>query len=281
MPRSSGQRASPDAGRAKLRKALERHAPWIVLAVLALAWEGASRGGLVDPLILPPPTVILRTGSLGLFGKADVSYHIGRHAAQSFGVLAVGFTAGVMTGIAGGVVLGVSSTLYRTATPILAFVLPIPAIAWAPVAMIWIGLGVPAVLTIVIYACFAEVLFNTTMGIRAVPRRYLWQAQTFGASRWFLLAHVMLPSALPFILGGIKLGLAASWRSLVGAEMFAGVGAGLGLMLYDAQNFYATDVMFFALVLVATASVSIEQLLLRTLERRTVERWGMMGAPQT
>ena len=117
-----------------------------------------------------------------------------------------------------------------------------------------------------------------TMGIRAVPQRYLWQAQTFGASRWFLLAHVMLPSALPFVLGGIKLGLAASWRSLIGAEMFAGVGAGLGLMLYDAQNFYATDVMFFALVLVAAASVAIEQLGLRALERRTVERWGMVGA---
>jgi NitT/TauT family transport system permease protein len=251
-----------------------------VLVLVALAWEGASRGGLVDPLILPPPTLILRTGLLGLFGKADVSYHIGRHAAHSFAVLAIGFAGGVMAGVAGGILLGLSPTLYRITNPILAFVLPIPAIAWAPVAMIWIGLGVPAVLAIVIYACSAEVLFNTTMGIRAVPRRYVWQVQTFGASRWFLLAHVMLPSALPFILGGIKLGLAASWRSLIGAEMFAGVGAGLGLMLYDAQNFYATDVMFFALVLVAAASVATEQLGLRAIERRTVERWGMVGAAQ-
>jgi NitT/TauT family transport system permease protein len=248
--------------------------------MVALAWEGASRGGLVDPLILPPPSLILRTGLLGLFGAADVSYHIGRHAAQSLAVLAVGFAAGLIAGVAGGVVLGLSSTLYRIVNPILGFVLPIPAIAWAPVAMIWIGLGVPAVLAIVVYACFAEVLFNTTVGIRSVPRRYVWQVQTFGSGRWFLLAHVMLPAASPFILSGVKLGLAASWRSLIGAEMFAGVGSGLGLMLFDAQNFYATDVMFFALVLVAAASVAIEQLGLRTLERRTLERWGMSRAAE-
>src|SRR5215467_7065737 len=167
MPRSSGPRASgKTGGTIRLRGAIERYAPWIVLGVVALAWEWTSRGGLVDPVILPPPTTILRTGLLGLIGKADVSYHIGRHAAQSFGVLAIGFAAGAMAGVGGGVVLGLSPTLYRLAYPILAFVLPIPAIAWAPVAMIWIGLGVPAVLAIVIYACFAEVLFNTTMGIR-------------------------------------------------------------------------------------------------------------------
>jgi NitT/TauT family transport system permease protein len=242
---------------------------------VGLAWEGASRGALVDSLILPPPTLILKTGVLGLFGAADVSYHIGRHAAQSLVLLAIGFAAGVVGGIVGGLVVGLSPTLYRIANPILGFVLPIPAIAWAPVAMVWIGLGAPAVLAIVIYACFAEVLFNTTVGIRSVPRRYLWQVQTFGASRWFLVVHIMLPSASPFILGGVKLGLAASWRSLIGAEMFAGVGWGLGLMLYEAQNFYATDVMFFALVLVAALSLAIEQLGLRALERRTIERWGM------
>jgi ABC-type nitrate/sulfonate/bicarbonate transport system permease component len=212
---------------------------------------------------------------LGLLGKAGVAYNIGAHALHSLTLLAAGFIAGAVLGVAGGIALGLNATLYRAINPILSFVLPIPAIAWAPVAMIWIGVGWPAVFAIVTYACVAEIIFNVTTGIRAVPRQYVRQVQTFGADRAFVVWRVILPSAFPYIFVGLKLGLAASWRSLIGAEMFAGVASGLGLMLSQAQDFYATDVVFSALLVIAVVSLAIEQVGFAAIERRTLGRWGL------
>ena len=257
------------------RGTLERLAPYLTFGIIVVAWEAASRGGLVASLILPPPSQILETCVLGLFGKAGIAYNIGVHAMHSLALLAIGFVAGSVLGVAGGIALGMNATLYRAVNPILAFVLPIPAIAWAPVAMIWIGVGWPAVLAIVTYACAAEIVYNVTAGIRTVPRQCVQQVQTFGASRAFVLWRVIVPSAFPLIFAGLKLGLAASWRSLIGAEMFAGVATGLGLMLYQAQDFYATDVVFSALLIVAVVSLAIEQLGMRAIEKRTLDRWGL------
>ena len=130
----------------------------------------------------------------------------------------------------------------------------------------------------VTYACFVDLFYTTSGGIRAVPTQYVWQIKTFGARRGFILWHVMLPSAFPHIFAGIKLGLAASWRTLVGAEMFAGASFGLGFMLYEAREFYATDVMFSALLIVAVISLALERVGLRAIERRTLERWGLARA---
>ena len=254
---------------------IERLAPYLTVGFLLAAWEAASRSGLVAALILPPPSLVLETCILGLFGKAGIAYHIGIHTLHSLALLTAGFVAGTVIGIAGGVALGLNSTLYRAINPLLGFVLPIPAIAWAPVAMIWIGLGWPAIFAIVTYACAAEMIFNVISGIRAVPPRYVQQVQTFGAGRAFVLWRVVLPLAFPYIFSGIKLGLAASWRSLIGAEMFAGAAHGLGLMLYQAQDFYATDVVFSALIIIAVVSLVIEQIGFRAIERRTLERWGI------
>ncbi|MGE3146030.1 MAG: ABC transporter permease, partial [Pseudorhodoplanes sp.] len=84
-----------------------------------------------------------------------------------------------------------------------------------------------------------------------------------------------VPAAFPQIFVGLKLGLAASWRSLIGAEMFAGAAFGLGFMLYEAREFYATDIMFASLLLVAIFSLLLEQAGLRYIERITLQRWGM------
>jgi len=280
MPRSSAPKHSDDLPAESGKKAgkkdtAERLAPYVVFAALLAAWEAASRGGLVSPLILPPPSLVLETCLLGLVGKAGLAYHIGMHAMHSLVLLFAGFIAGSVLGIVGGIALGLSPTLYRAINPLLGFLMPIPAIAWAPVAMIWIGLGWPAVLAIVTYACVAEMIFNITAGIRAVPQRMVWQVQTFGADRAFIIWRVILPAAFPYIFSGLKLGLAASWRALIGAEMFAGVVRGLGVMLFQAQDFYATDVVFSALLIIAVVSLALEQIGFAAIEKRTLERWGL------
>lgn len=264
---------------ATLRRIGSRHLETISGIVFALAvlliWETVCRLGLVDKLILPAPSAILTTLVGGMLGRGQLSFPILAHTLSSLKMLAIGFPAGVILGVAAGVAIGMNEYAYRIFGPVLAALVPVPAIAWAPIALLWFGLGTPAILAIVIYACFSEVVYNTISGVRSVPVRFSWVIRSFGASSWTAITRVILPASFPQIFIGIKLGLAASWRSLIGAEMFAGVSLGLGFMLYEAREFYATNVMFASLVLVAIFSLLLEQIGLRYIERRTLQRWGM------
>lgn len=249
--------------------------PWFTFGGLLLAWEGVSRSGWVEPLLLPPPSRVLVTAFGSLIGVHTGGYPLLAHAAASLVLLAGGFGLGLLAGVVVGIAVGVSPLLFRALGPLLGFLLPIPAIAWAPVAMVWIGLGAPAIIAVVAFACFSEVVYSVATGVRGVPRLYVWQAESLGAGRRFVFVRILLPAAFPATFAGLKLGLAASWRSLVGAEMFAGASRGLGFVIYDARPFFATDVMFGALLLIAALSLLIEQGGLRALERRTLERWGL------
>ena len=248
----------------------------IVFAALLLGtWETVCRLGLVDKLILPAPSTVAVTLAQGLTGYGHVSYGIAENALASLKMLAIGFPCGVVLGVAVGTLIGLSDIAYRALGPILGALVPIPAIAWAPILLIWFGVGAPTILAIVIYACFAEVVYNTIAGVRSVPIRFIWVIRSHGGGTMTSILRVVLPASFPQIFVGIKLGLAASWRSLIGAEMFAGVSLGLGFMLFEAREFYATNVMFAALVLVAVFSLLLEQIGLRYIERHTLTRWGL------
>ena len=266
-------------GLCPLRRFGDRHIETIsgivFAALLLLVWESVCRLGLVDKLILPAPSAILLTLVRGLLGEGQLSFPIAAHTLSSLKMLAIGFPAGVVLGVAAGTAIGLNDTAYRLFGPVLGALVPVPAIAWTPIALIWFGLGAPAIIAIVIYACFTEVVYNTIAGVRGVPLRFNWVIRSLGGSPTTYIFRVILPASFPQIFVGIKLGLAASWRSLIGAEMFAGVSLGLGFMLYEAREFYATDIMFASLALVAIFSLLLEQVGMRYIERRTLTRWGM------
>jgi taurine transport system permease protein len=258
-----------------VRRPPDRLLPYAVFGGLLLLWQIASSAGRLNPLLLPPPSKILATLATGLVAPSKTGYAFTFQLEHSLSLLGVGFALGAVIGICIGVAAGLSSVVYRIISPVLGFITPIPAIAWTPVAMVWIGVGNPTILAIVALACFSEVVFNAITGVRSIPPLYLWQAQSLGADRTFIFWRVLLPAALPSTLVGIRLGLAASWRALIGAEMFGGVSFGLGFVLYDAKQFYATDAVFAALILVVVLSLVLEQGILRRIERLTIERWGL------
>jgi ABC-type nitrate/sulfonate/bicarbonate transport system permease component len=254
---------------------VEQIAGALFAVILLLLWESVCRLGLVDKLILPPPSAILVTLVRGLLGIGQLSFPIAKHMLSSLAMLAIAFPAGVVLGVVVGVAIGLNEWAYRLLSPVLGALLPVPAIAWTPIALVWFGLGARPIIAIVIYACFAEVVYNTAAGVRGVPVRFDWVIRSLGGKLISRVFRVILPASFPQIFVGIKLGLAASWRSLIGAEMFAGVSFGLGFMLYEAREFYATDIMFASLALVAIFSLLLEQVGLRYVERLTLARWGM------
>ena len=153
---------------------------------------------------------------------------------------------------------------------------PIPGIAYAPLFLLWFGLGnVSAVLLVGFVSAF-PIVFNTWTGVKAVKEVWVRSALAMGADDRRLFGKVILPGALPYILTGLRLGLAQAWRILVGVEMLAAVPWGLGWMIFGAREFLNTDVMLAGVVVIGAIGLALEKLVFQRLEHYTVVRWGMM-----
>ncbi len=158
---------------------------------------------------------------------------------------------------------------------------PIPGIAYAPLFLLWFGLGnVPAVLLVAFVSAF-PIIFNTWTGVKAVKEIWVRSAQAMGADDRRLFRHVILPGALPYILTGLRLGLAQAWRILVGVEMLAAVPWGLGWLIFGAREFLNTDVMLAGVAVIGIIGLALEKLVFQRLEDYTVVRWGMMTMTAT
>ena len=179
-----------------------------------------------------------------------------------------------------GVGLGIIIGRYRWAEdfflPLVSIGNPVPGLAYAPLFVLWFGLGnLPAVLLVAFAAAFPIVL-NTWSGVKAVKEIWIRAAQAMGAEDRQLFWKVVLPSALPYVLTGLRLGLARAWRVLVAVEMLTSVSLGLGWLIFGAREFLNTDVMLAGIAVIGIIGLLLEKLVFEKIEQMTVVRWGMM-----
>jgi len=186
------------------------------------------------------------------------------------------FALGAVAGVLVGMLMGRSRWAERLLLPIVSVGNPIPGLAYAPLFVIWFGLGnLPAVLLVAFAAAF-PIAVNTWSGVRAVKEIWIRAAESMGAQERQLFRSVVLPAALPYVLTGLRLGLARAWRVLVAVEMLTAVGFGLGWLIFGAREFLNTDVMLAGLAMIGIVGLTLEKLVFERLERYTVVRWGMM-----
>jgi NitT/TauT family transport system permease protein len=126
------------------------------------------------------------------------------------------------------------------------------------------------------FASSFAVIINTWTGVKAVKEIWVRSAQSMGADNRRLFRHVILPGALPYILTGLRLGMAQAWRILVVVEMLAGVQWGLGWMIFGAREFLNTDVMLAGVAVIGIIGLVLEKQVFERIEDYTVVRWGMM-----
>jgi ABC-type nitrate/sulfonate/bicarbonate transport system permease component len=112
--------------------------------------------------------------------------------------------------------------------------------------------------------------------VKAVKDIWVRSAQAMGADNPRLFRYVILPGALPYILTGLRLGLAQAWRILVAVEMLAAVPWGLGWLIFGAREFLNTDAMMAGIVVIALIGICLEKYVFQKIEDYTVVRWGMM-----
>jgi NitT/TauT family transport system permease protein len=198
------------------------------------------------------------------------------HAGMTLYRMSCGFALAVAIGLPLGILMGRFRPLEHFVMPLASALMPIPSLAWVPVFILWFGLGNTVSILIVFYAALFPMILNAWSGVRAVNQLWLRAAGAMGADETRLFWKVILPGASPFIITGLRQAFLRAWIAVVGAEMLASSDWGLGWVIYDAKEFLNTDVMLASLVVIGAIGFLCERLVFGSIERATVQRWGMV-----
>jgi NitT/TauT family transport system permease protein len=243
----------------------------VSLAVAALVYEAVARSGWFAPALVPTLPAVART-LWGMLGDGSIE----GHAAATLGRVFTGLAFSCVTGLALGFLMARYVAVERFFSPLVSALMPIPSLAWAPVFILWFGLGNVATILIVFYASSFPMLINTWTGVRAVNPLWLRAARSMGASGPRLFWKVIVPGASPFIITGLRLAFQRAWIAVVGAEMLAASAYGLGWVIFDAKEFLNADIMLSSLAVIGAIGYLFERLVFGSLERATIMRWGML-----
>lgn len=198
----------------------------VSVILIAAAWQAASLLGWLNPYLLPPPTKVLCAFKDAAQGGILFIY-LAASLRRVLTGLALGFAAAVPLGVLAASRAGIRAYLL----PVIELLRPVPPIAWIPLAILWFGIkGNGASNFITFIAAFFPLFLHTFSGVRHIEEIHLNAARTLGADRKMLLFDVAIPSALPFIVTGLRISLGFAWMSVIAAELIAST-SGLGYMI--------------------------------------------------
>src|SRR5438128_9853423 len=217
------------------------------LAMLALSfgsfivvWHVVSTY-VVSPHLIPPPSEVLRT-ALPMLTTAEIP----RHTAASLSRVAVGFALGSVLGIVLGVLMGRVRWVHDLLDPVIEFFRFLSPTAMIPIAVIWFGIGETSKYFLIFWGTFFIVLINAIHGVMATPWARVRAAECLGATQAQIFALIVLPSAVPSIVTGMRVALASSYLSIIPAEILA-ADSGLGYLLQQSSLLVQTNRVFVVL----------------------------------
>ena len=226
-----------------------------VLPIVLLAlWQILSFQGFFRPTLLPSPLTIAQT-AWDLLQTGELEKNLAISLWRVLQGFALGATAGLLVGLA----LGLSDRLRQLSRGLTEFLRPIPTIAWVPILILWMGIDEGSKITVIAIGSFWPVFLNTLQGVRQTDDEYLEVAKVLEKSKWVLVTQVILPSALPSIFTGLRIGMGIAWASVVGAELIA-ASSGIGFMILYAREVSQPDV-----VLVGVAAIGLTGLIIDSL----------------
>jgi NitT/TauT family transport system permease protein len=245
-----------------------------ILIMLATLWEVYTR--LLNNSLLFPTF----SATIEAFVEALVSGGLLGKAWTSIKVLLIGYSAG----IALAALLTVVAITSRFGTDLLETLTsmfnPLPAIALLPLALIWFGLGTGSLVFVLIHSVLWAVALNTHSGFLSVSTTMRMVGRNYGLRGLSYVARILIPAAFPSILTGLKIGWAFAWRTLIAAELVFGVSSGsggLGWFIYENKNQLEIPNVFAGLLTVIIIGLLVENVIFRTIEARTVRKWGMQS----
>jgi NitT/TauT family transport system permease protein len=230
------------------------------LLVVGLVWEIAGRSGQW-PLILAPISDIWSK-----FFQLAATGELQRHILVSLNEFFVGFAIAAVLGILLGIAIASSEAVKDYVDPWVSAVYATPTVALAPMVIFIFGIDAPSKMAVVFLLAIFPVVINTATGIRSTDQIYIEAARSFSANRAQIFTKVLIPSALPFIVAGLRLGIG---RGLVGVVVgeFIGARAGLGYMIFRSSQAFQIDAMWVGVFLLAGTGV-LAVIVLQKVERR-------------
>jgi sulfonate transport system permease protein len=222
------------------------------IAILSL-WETASHLHWVKPVFLPTPE---RT--VAAFFDMVIKQDFLHDFLASIDIVAQGFLYGAGLGILLGGAAGLSRGVARFLGPTLDSIRQIPAIAWLPLVVLWLGIGPLAKVVIITKVVFFPVFLNTLQGIRGVPKEYIDLADVLTLRRAQLVRRIIIPAALPSILVGVRYGAGLAWAMVVVAEGLSGM-QGIGYLIFRAQALLLTDQLLVCMVVIGLVGFTIDR----------------------
>lgn len=215
---------------------------------------------LAPATLLPSPVKALQTAIVKWTSKKPDGSTLPTHIFSSLRVSVMGFCFGACIGVPLGVIMAWWEPMDIMLKPVFDFFRNIPPIAWIPIMIILLGIGVVAKASIVFLSAFIPCVVNSYTGIKSVKQVHIWVGQTFGASKLRILFKVAIPSALPHIFTGLKVSLNSSWGCLVAAEML-GSDSGLGYMIQIGRLLCRADIIIVGMIVIGICGTILSALL--------------------
>jgi taurine transport system permease protein len=241
--------------------------------LMLVAWWYVTRVGMINTMFLPSPEAVLQA-LVAVWQEKFAGGKLLDHAAASLYRVFVALLFAVLLAIPVGIAMAVSTVARGIFDPIIEFYRPIPAIAYLPLLIIWLGIDDASKIALISAAIFPPLAINTRAGVRSVSVEQIRAAYSLGATRSQVLRLVVLRGAMPEILTGLRIGMGVGWASLVAAEMVA-ARDGLGHMVMSASEHLAIPMMIAGIVIIGAFAVFFD-LLIRLFELVLVPWKGRM-----
>jgi taurine transport system permease protein len=245
----------------------------VAVVVLLFGWFMITNLGLIKPLFLPSPQAVFQQFHEYLTGTANDKPLWDHFLASMLRVFAA-FLLACVTAIPVGIAMGMSRIWRGIFDPPLEFYRPLPPLSYLPLIIIWFGIDELPKVLLIFLSCFAPLALAARSGMKSATQEQINAAYSVGASYGQVIWHVILPSALPEILVGMRIAIGFGWTTLVAAEMVA-ANVGLGQMVLNASNFLRTDIVIMGIIVIGVVAYLFD-LLMRWIESRVVPWKGRM-----
>ena len=233
----------------------------LLIFSLFLLWELIAVLGYLDPDFISPPSMIV-VALTGMMTEEDILSSMGYTAME----ILTAFVITVLIGVIGGFIFGLSQKLWRVSEPIVMLLFGLPKIALLPLFILIFGIGFKSTVFFATTYGLFPILLNVITGTQTVDRALLNAATSMGASRMQIFTKIIMPSSLPSIVTGMRLGMSQTVLGVLLAELFATT-AGIGFFVQLYTSSFRPEMLFALFFLVAAVAISINETL-RYLERK-------------
>lgn len=250
-----------------------RHNKWIMtvisIVLFILLWALISASGLVKPLFLPSPASVwgafVSANSCspiggGRWSCGEQNYFLWQHLLASLERIGVGVGVGIIVGVAIGFLMGTVNWIYHLIEPYLNFLRSLPPLGYIGLLIVWFGIGDVSKVWLLFLAAFPPIAMSTIAGVQGTQRDRILAAYTLGASKMQVLRSVIVPSALPEILNGIRVAVGFAWTTVVAAELNNGI-PGIGGLAYISGTTLDTPLTICCIIVIGIAALVLDAVL--------------------